>query len=95
MGTYGSMPQRVIGTQFSALHGQWRYILNTLDGSEEIYDHQADPSERKNLVVDAPSALVELRGEVQKYLAKPHADTRVPEVSEEQRKALRALGYAP
>jgi arylsulfatase A-like enzyme len=93
MGTYGSMPQRVIGTQFSALRGQWRYIFNTLDGTEEIYDHQTDPGEQKNLVADGPSALAELRSEVQTYLTKPHAEMRVPEVSAGQRKALRALGY--
>jgi arylsulfatase A-like enzyme len=94
LGAYG-LPriERIVGTQFSVLRGPWRYIMNSLDGGEELYDHRGDAGETQNLAPSAPPVLGELRREIQDYLASPSARGRTSDVSPKERERLKALGY--
>ena len=48
------------GEDFSVRDERWRYVRYA-DGSEELYDHQADPDEWHNLAGDAAQASVKAR----------------------------------
>jgi len=62
---------------------------------EELYDLQADPGEKNNLVATGHPKLGEFRTLAQEWLAKHQKPTVVPKVdySPEQVEKLRALGY--
>jgi len=85
--------ERTIGTQRGVLSGPWRYVLNTLDGVEELYDHRADPQETRNLAATDPERLAELKQILADFMAKPAKRNRVPEVNPGDRERLRSLGY--
>lgn len=87
--------ERTIGTQRAVLRGPWRYIVNTLDGSEELYDHRNDPHETRNRAAFASEQRAELQRVLADYLAKPAQRNRVSEIDGADRERLRALGYAP
>jgi arylsulfatase len=94
LGSYGTPRiEGQMGTQFSIRRGPWRYIQNSLDGAEEIYDHRADAEESNNLAPANPEELADLRRILADFMAGP--GTRNPEsaVSDEEREKLRALGY--
>jgi len=55
---------------------RWRYIRYA-DGSEELYDHQSDPNEWKNLAAEAPAPLhAEVIARLKKHLPKTNAPQR-------------------
>ena len=55
---------------------RWRYIRYA-DGSEELYDHQTDPNEWKNLVSESPMhSHVEVIARLKKHLPKTNAPQR-------------------
>ncbi len=93
LGAFGTdVLEKEIGTQFSVRRGPWRYIVNSPDGSEELFDHRTDPTEQHN-VAGAEPALREARAaELRAFLAR-----RVPAapMTEDpaQIEALRSLGY--
>ncbi len=93
-GSYGSpQTERQMGTQFSVRRGPWRYVRNSLDGEEEIYDHRTDPTEARNRAAEAPPELGELREAVAEFLRQPGARNPASAVSDAEREKLRALGY--
>jgi arylsulfatase A-like enzyme len=92
-GSYVSWEERTIGTQRAVLRGPWRYVFNTLDGVEEIYDHRTDPRESHNLAAKNPDALADLRRALADFMAKPGAQNPPSEMSDAERERLRALGY--
>jgi arylsulfatase A-like enzyme len=94
LGAYGRDElEKRIGTQFSVRRGPWRYVTNSRDGSEELYDHRDDPAERRNLAATAAATRDELRAIVQRVLAAPGGAGRPVDVTPEHREKLRALGY--
>jgi arylsulfatase A-like enzyme len=94
MGAYGSpMLTAEIGTQFSVLRGPWRYILNSADGVEELYDHRVDPLEAVDVAVREPETLARLRRDVASYLQRTPAGATPVEMTPEHLERLRALGY--
>ena len=93
-GSYGTpMQEQRMGTQLSVRRGPWRYILNTIDGSEELYDHGSDPHEAANVAAVHPTELADLRRVVADFRA--GKATRNPDsaLSDDEREKLKALGY--
>jgi arylsulfatase len=93
-GSYGTpLTEQRLGTQLSVRRGPWRYIINSLDGAEEIYDHRSDPTESTNLASANPPELADLRRILADFRAGPGARNPESAVSEEERQKLRSLGY--
>lgn len=94
-GAYGSSSlEREIGTQFTLRQGRWRYLLNTIDGSEELYDHSVDGGEETNLAERQPELRRRFRGEFAHFFAStPAADGKAIDESDERQRQLRSLGY--
>lgn len=91
-GSYGTpIQEQRMGTQLSVRRGPWRYVFNTIDGREELYDHRADPAETANVGAAHPTELAELR----QLVADFRKGARNPEspLSDDEREKLRALGY--
>lgn len=94
LGAYGSdILERQIGTQFSLLRGPWRYVRNSQDGREELYDHRLDPQEARDLAAGQPQVLAALRQEIDLFLARGQAKAPPVEMTPEHIEALKALGY--
>jgi iduronate 2-sulfatase len=94
LGAYGSeLLEKSIGTQFSARRGPWRYVLNSRDGSEELYDHRHDPGEARNVAAAHPSEREVLRAAVAGLRAEEARRAAPVETTPEHERALRALGY--
>ena len=94
-GSYGSprLEQR-IGTQFTVRKGPFRYIQNTRDDSEELYDHAADGLESQNIVTMHPSIRARLRSDLAAHFASaPAGDAESIESSREHAEKLKSLGY--
>ena len=94
LGAYGSDTlEKQIGTQFSLLRSQWRYVRNSQDGREELYDHRLDPQEAHDLAAGQPQILAALRQEMDRFLARGQAKAPPVEMTPEHLEALKALGY--
>ena len=94
LGAYGSeLLERTIGTQWSVRRGPWRYVLNSRDGSEELYDHRHDPREARSVVDRQPSERDRLRADMKRLLAEDTRRAAPIETTPEHERALRALGY--
>ena len=95
LGSYGTVQtERMMGTQKGVLRGPWRYLINSLDGAEELYDHRNDPHEVRDVAAANPEVLADLRRVLADFLAHPGTQNRASDVSPEERERLRALGYA-
>lgn len=94
LGSYGSpVLEQQMGTQLSLRQGPWRYIFNTLDRGEELYDHRFDPAEEHNVAATTADTLEEARRLLTDYLQQPAQQNRASDVSPEERERLKALGY--
>jgi arylsulfatase A-like enzyme len=94
LGAYGTdLLEKTIGTQFSVRQGPWRYLVNTNDGSEELYDHRTDPGESVNLAAARVSTVAALRDAVNGVMSKGTRSAAPVEMTPEHQQALRALGY--
>jgi len=81
--------------------GRWKYVFTPyLAGREELYDLEADPGERVNLLkdpeVDAIELSVELRGELEAWAGRlsPLPSAFNSAQQEAVRSRLQALGYS-
>jgi arylsulfatase A-like enzyme len=76
--------------------GRWKALIND-NHSRELYDLQTDPGERRNLAAERPRLLAGLTQIVRQTLAQDQVignqATSAPPASDEERKALEALGY--
>jgi arylsulfatase A-like enzyme len=73
----------------------WKY-MHWADGSEELYDIQADPGERDDIVDEEPPALAEIRAEIDDHverLDETRTDVGDVEMTEEVQERLEMLGY--
>jgi arylsulfatase A-like enzyme len=73
----------------------WKYIHSS-DGKHELYDLQRDPGERHDLAAERPELSQRLAGTLMAFRARREATRSppsAPPLSEEDREALRALGY--
>lgn len=95
LGAHGSPTlEQEVGTQFSVLRGPWRYVRNSQDGREELYDHRADPQEAHDLAGGQPQVLAALRQEMDRFLARGRPQAPPVEMTPEHAEALKSLGYA-
>ena len=94
LGGYGTKNlEQQIGTQFSVRRGPLRLILNSKDGSQELYDTAADPGETKNLIASPPADVAALRAPIDAALGSSRLAAKDQTLSDEQKAALKALGY--
>ena len=94
-GAYGTeFLEKKIGTQFTVLNGDFRYLIRTDNSAEELYDHKNDPAEGVNVAADHPEKMDEFRKELKAFFEKvPKAEGQSMHISEEQAEKLKALGY--
>jgi len=71
---------------------RWKLIRGE-DTPDELYDLAADPSELNNLVAARPEIANGLRETLDRHVASTPVATSQAALSEEQKEALRALGY--
>jgi arylsulfatase A-like enzyme len=73
--------------------GTWKYVRST-QGREELYDLATDPHEQIDLAPARPGVARALAAAVDEKLARLPGATAAAPLSDETRRALRALGYA-
>jgi choline-sulfatase len=94
LGGYGTDKlEQQIGTQFSVRRGPLRFIVNSKDGSQELYDVTADPGETRNLIASPPADVVSLQAPIDGVLGRSRMSAKDQPLSDEQKAALKALGY--
>jgi arylsulfatase A-like enzyme len=94
LGAYGTdLLEKTIGTQFSVLRGPWRYVVNTKDRSEELYDRRADPGETRDVAARHPAERDALRGALAGLMSGGTRPAPPVQMTPEHEQALRALGY--
>jgi choline-sulfatase len=111
LGGSGTVPRRAIyvaspdrTSRDSVIHGRYRLLAAVDgDGAPELYDHVADPGERRNLAEELPEvrdellrALARFRGEEQRiwYARRSAGEADLSaEERETTEKVLRAVGY--
>jgi arylsulfatase A-like enzyme len=94
LGGYGTeWLEKTIGTQFSVLQGRWRYVVNSQDGEEELYDVGQDAAESRNLAAQHPARRAALRALLQRVLSEDGRKAPLVDMTPEHRRALRSLGY--
>jgi arylsulfatase A-like enzyme len=94
-GAYGNQQlENNVGTQFTLLQASWRYIRNTKDGSEELYDHREDPKEEKNVIGAQPDIRESMKNALDNFFkTQPRGATKSIQISPEDEENMRSLGY--
>jgi arylsulfatase A-like enzyme len=81
----------------AVVHGGHKYIVGLPEREEELYDLEADPQERTNLVATRAELAAQLRDRLRAFEAKARVHPRefaLPvSISREQAEELKALGY--
>lgn len=80
------------GVKLSVRNGRWKYIWAS-DQPHELYDLDADPHERSDVLGAHPDVAAELRGLLERHVAALPQPHEAAPLSDETRKALQALGY--
>jgi arylsulfatase A-like enzyme len=94
LGGYGTDKlEQQIGTQFSVRRGPLRFTINSKDGSQELYDVAADPGETRNLIASPPADVAALQAPIDAVLGRSRMGAKDQPLTEEQKAALKALGY--
>ncbi len=76
---------------------RWKYILNIIDGTEELYDLEVDREETSNLAAREKQRAKTMKRRLEAWL-NPNDEIPIREIqdmkiNEEERKALLSLGY--
>jgi choline-sulfatase len=82
------------GAKLSVRVPRWKYIRAAHD-PDELYDLDADPEETRNVLASHGEKEAELAGILDAYLAEMPAPRPAPPLTDEERRALEALGYVP
>ncbi|MCK4546341.1 MAG: sulfatase-like hydrolase/transferase [Candidatus Eisenbacteria sp.] len=83
----------VDGKQHAIRTEEWKYILDTEKG-EELYRLTEDRGELLNLAESEPERAAELRKKLKEWIAEARTDCdEAPDLDEEAREKLKALGY--
>jgi arylsulfatase A-like enzyme len=81
----------------AVVRGGHKYIVGLPEKDEELYDLEADPRERRNLVGERPELVAELRQELRAFETRarvhPREFAEPVSISREQAEELKALGY--
>jgi arylsulfatase A-like enzyme len=83
----------VDGALYGVRRGKFKLIEHERGGGHELYDLERDPGERHNLIDAAPEQAAELRGLLQAWRSKHEEHKPAAPLSEDDRRALKALGY--
>lgn len=74
--------------------GRWKYIRSLPGPKEELYDLVDDPGEKTNLAAEQAERTAEMRARVDEIVQGfPEAATQAPELDDQTRRSLQALGY--
>lgn len=94
-GAYGNQQlENNIGTQFTLFQAPWRYIRNTKDGSEELYDHRVDRMEENNVIGAQPDIHRSMKDTLANFFkTQPRGVTKPIQVSPEDEEKMHSLGY--
>ncbi len=84
--------QDQLGTKFFVRDGRWKYIRST-DAVDELYDLAADRTESVNRFEANPEVAARLAAELDAHLARHPLNDEPPVLSDDERRALEALGY--
>ena len=84
----------VEGPQYGIRVNRWKYIVGPREYRSELYDLDADPRERTNLAPDEPARVDELAARIEAFRAARTARPETPMLTEDEQRALEALGYA-
>jgi arylsulfatase A-like enzyme len=85
---------RVRGEKLGVRVGQWKYVEAKDEGTRELYDLSRDPGELENLVDANPVEARRLADVLARWsAAAPAGRIRAAEVSPDDARRLRALGY--
>jgi len=86
--------QLVKGEKLGVREGRFKYIDGPEEGTRELFDLEADPGERRNLLDEQPETAAALADLVEGWRAgrSAPADPRL-RISPEERERLEALGY--
>ncbi|MFM8412746.1 MAG: sulfatase, partial [Alphaproteobacteria bacterium] len=93
-GAYGTKRlENEIGTQFSVRQGDLRYVKNSADGRQELYDHRDDPTEARDVAGARGGEVERLGGLVSTQLGTASAPAPMKTMTPDHVEALKALGY--
>jgi len=84
--------QHQLGTKFSVVSEDWKYIRAT-DDPDELYDSSVDREELHNVLDEHPDIVDRLGAVLDAHLAAYPSTDELPKLSEPERRALEALGY--
>lgn len=73
--------------------GKWKYTLDRQCGTDELFDLEADPGEKENLIEDEPAKAGELRSRCRERLDELTRTETAVETSEDVNERLEDLGY--
>jgi len=86
--------QFVKGEKLGVREGRFKYIDGPEEGTRELFDLEADPGERRNLVAEQPETAAALGALVEGWRAGRSGPANQPlQISPEERRRLEALGY--
>ncbi len=77
------------------LDERYKLIADRVSGETQLYDLREDPGERHDLAGERPDLVRERLEALEAWVARGVAQPSPVDLSEEDREALRALGYAP
>jgi len=83
------------GNSYAVRAGRWKYIERHRAGEvrSELFDLATDPGERTDLSAGRPEEVSRLRTEVRAWRRRHDRPPAPPRLTDEDREALRALGY--
>jgi len=86
----------VKGEKYAVISGKWKYIEARDEGTQELFDMEQDPREKKNLAADFPEKVGELSAVLQKIVRNlsDQASSANQSVSDEDAERLRSIGYS-
>ena len=87
----------ILGDKFAVRRGRWKYIEAREEATRELYDMELDPRERHDLSDERPQVVDELSRIIALWLTEQLdlATTLSQNISPEDLRRLRAIGYAP
>jgi len=78
----------------AVVQGPWKFIRAAAENRYELYDSVADPAEQRDLGAENPAEREALDALLETWIAQhPPPDLAQPQLSANERRALRALGY--
>jgi arylsulfatase A-like enzyme len=96
-GASSSVVARTSGATYALVHGRYKLIHDISSGGDELYDLASDPAERSDVAARLPVTAAVYRQALHRWLLDLRgagASPAPPRLDEEQKRVLRALGYA-